>query len=130
MKPEARKTAGPALARAAAALVLPILISCAGEKTMDPLSLSLQRLRAVPQERWDALSGRRVFFGHQSVGANVLSGVRTVLADTPGVRLELVEASDPGALDRPVLAHAFIGRNGDPMGKIDHFRSLLENGIG
>jgi hypothetical protein len=97
---------------------------------MDPLSLSLHRLRAVPRERWDALAGRRIFFGHQSVGANVLAGVRAVLADAPGIRLEIAEASDPGALDRPVLAHAFLGRNGDPIGKIDHFRSLLESGIG
>ncbi|NLH77914.1 MAG: SGNH/GDSL hydrolase family protein [Acidobacteria bacterium] len=104
--------------------------SCKEAPTMDPLRVSLERLRAVPQDRWEALAGRKIYFGHQSVGQNILDGLRALEADTPGIRLEVREMSDARDFDRPVFAHSAIGRNGDPHGKIEHFRSVLESGVG
>jgi hypothetical protein len=97
---------------------------------MDPQSLSRQRLQAIPQERWDVLARKKVYFGHQSVGENVLDGLRAVLESSPGIRLDIRETTDPSAFDRPVFAHSRIGQNGDPKGKIDHFRAVLESGVG
>jgi hypothetical protein len=130
MEQDADRIKAFAVALLASAVLISSVISCGGNKTMDPLSLSRQRLQAVPQERWDALAGLKIYFGHQSVGANVLAGLQAVLDAAPGIRLEVRETSDPRDLDRPVLAHSAIGRNGDPRGKMDHFRSLLESGIG
>lgn len=97
---------------------------------MDPLSVSRQRLQAVPKDRWEALAGRKIYFGHQSVGQNILDGLRAVLDTTPGIRLDVRETADPRDFDRPVLAHSAIGRNEDPDGKIEHFRTILESGVG
>lgn len=37
----------------------------------------------VTEAEWEGLASRRIFFGHQSVGRNILAGVRTFLATIP-----------------------------------------------
>jgi hypothetical protein len=106
-----------------------ILFGCK-EKAMDPLNASYQRLQAVPQQKWDSLAQKKVFFGHQSVGRNVIEGLEKVMQSIPTVRLKVVETADPGDFQAPVFAHSRIGQNRDPKGKIDHFRQFLESGIG
>ncbi|HOW84909.1 MAG TPA: hypothetical protein P5119_06095 [Candidatus Aminicenantes bacterium] len=115
--------------RLAALLILPVLFGCKG-KAVDPLQESYRALRSVPRERWDRLAGKKIFFGHHSVGRNILSGLEDVMRAEPSVRLVLRETSDPRDFGGPVFAHATVGRNGDPAGKIDEFRRLLDGGLG
>jgi hypothetical protein len=72
----------------------------------------------------------KVFFGHQSVGMNVLDGVPGVYSarDTalPAIGLGPALADENG----PVIGHAFIGENGDPLLKIQDFDTKLRSGIG
>lgn len=130
MRPEAARVPELVVTLLAAALLTAPLFSCRGDKTMDSLDLARQRLQAVPQERWDALARKKIYFGHQSVGGNILDGLQAVLRSRPDIRLDVRETSDPRDLDRPVVAHSLIGQNRDPKGKIDHFRAILEGGIG
>jgi len=74
----------------------------------------------------DDMIARRVFFGHQSVGDNILDGVRDLLRDSgrdwPIVELG-AEVPDGGA-----LIHARVGRNEQPLTKCDDFRRILDEG--
>lgn len=72
---------------------------------------------------------KRIFFGHQSVGMNLLSGVRR-LAGQEGAALRVVETIDPSALVPATLAHAFLAENGDPERKLASFERALDGGIG
>src|SRR5258707_408656 len=54
-----------------------------------------------------------IYFGHQSVGANILEGVRQ-LADGAGVPLH--------------IAHGFLAENGEPLRKLASFNSALGEG--
>lgn len=74
---------------------------------------------------WRALTSRRIYFGHQSVGQNLLDGVRQV-ADN----LRLIEDDTAAALQQPGIAHSRIGKNRDPKSKIDAFAAVMHNGIG
>ncbi len=130
MKPGAGKAWAFAVKGLAFAALIASLFSCREEKTMDPLSSSRQRLQAIPADRWEALARKRIYFGHQSVGQNILDGLRAVLGSSPHIPLDIRETADPRDFDRPVFAHSLIGQNRDPKGKIDHFRSILEGGIG
>lgn len=67
----------------------------------------------------------RVFFGHQSVGQNIIDGLRE--HDCPAISAVVEAADDVGA---PGLIHARIGANGDPAGKIDDFVARLEGPLG
>jgi hypothetical protein len=112
------------------AFAIPLILSGCGRDAADPLQRSYRALRAVPEGRWEALAGKKVFFGHQSVGRNILAGLDLVLKAEPSIRLDIRETADPAAFSGPVFAHFPVGRNRDPKGKVDDFRRLLETGIG
>lgn len=61
----------------------------------------------------------RIIFGHQSVGENLLSGVRVA---APGLRI--VETRD--AVDGPGLYHAKVGKNEAPLTKLEDFERALD----
>ncbi|MCY1015081.1 hypothetical protein [Pyxidicoccus sp. MSG2] len=73
----------------------------------------------------ETLSQRRIFFGHQSVGGNILDGVKQV-ASAPRV----VELKDPGQPVAPgTIAHAMVGENTKPESKIADFARLMDAGL-
>lgn len=74
------------------------------------------------------LAQRRIFFGHQSVGQNIIDAIAK-LNTAHGWGLRLVESSDPATLTQPAFAHARIGCNRDPRSKITHFVELLAGGL-
>ena len=79
---------------------------------------------------WDTAAARAVYFGHQSVGDNMLDGLRQI-ADAerwPQLRITEVAASTTGV--RPALFHGKIGQNGDPVSKVRAFREAIDGGLG
>jgi hypothetical protein len=73
---------------------------------------------------------KKVFFGHQSVGYDIVQGVEDVLKENAVVRFQVVESADPQLFSGPVLAHAAVGRNSDPASKINDFVAKIVGGIG
>lgn len=112
-----------------ALLLLAVPSGCA-KGAGDVLGPYYARLEAVPQEKWDALAQKRVFFGHKSVGLNIIAGLEDVMRRCPSIRLEIRETAEPKDFQMPVFAHAQIGRNKLPHSKIDAFRKALEDGVG
>lgn len=85
----------------------------------------------APVELRDALrriAQSRVFFGHQSVGADVIRGLAE-LAEHAGIRLNVVAGRGLELADGPCFAHARIGHNGDPAAKLADFAALLDDGL-
>jgi len=76
------------------------------------------------------VSRTKVFFGHQSVGMNMLDGVRAVYA-AHGMAAPVIEegGAQPGR-DGGFIDHAFIGENGNPLLKIQDFGAKMRSGIG
>lgn len=76
------------------------------------------------------LSPRRVYFGHQSVGQNVLDGLEA-LARRTEVPLTIAEvhSSATGSVSAQdgVILHSFIGRNGAPLEKIEDFAATFRD---
>jgi hypothetical protein len=72
----------------------------------------------------------RVFFGHQSVGQNVLDGVPAVFtahgAQAPPIGERRTDAGPQGGF----IAHAYIGENEKPLLKIKDFDAQLRAGTG
>lgn len=69
----------------------------------------------------------RIFFGHQSVGANLLDGVAQ-LATKAGVPLKIQESNTAKGVGLGVMGHVRIGKNGNPTGKLDEFNKALGQG--
>lgn len=70
-----------------------------------------------------------VFFGHQSVGSNILGGVPAVYEAAGLDAPEMVESSSAPDADA-AFADAYIGQNGDPVGKFADFAQMLRTGYG
>lgn len=75
---------------------------------------------------WERLAQKRVCFGHQSVGANLMNGLSTL----EGCCLDIVQSHDPEIFRRPVFAHFRVGQNGDPISKCLAFAQVIDSGVG
>ena len=74
------------------------------------------------------IQNKRIFFGHQSVGSNILDGINNIL--TGDENLKLIESRNPGDCTGPCFFHCRIGKNQDPISKINDFKSLMNSGFG
>ncbi|MDF1576419.1 MAG: hypothetical protein P1P86_14620 [Bacteroidales bacterium] len=72
----------------------------------------------------EQVAGLKIYFGHQSVGNNIISGI-TQWEDETGVQLSKVESKDPALNVEISLVHFKVGSNSDPHSKIDDFVSLV-----
>ncbi len=65
-----------------------------------------------------------IFFGHQSVGWNIISGIEK-WEEEAGIKLLKIESRDFKDIDDASFTHFAVGKNADPKAKIDDFVSLV-----
>lgn len=78
------------------------------------------------------LSQTRVFFGHKSVGRNILSGVESLYDshDTaPPTMVEVEPGEVPELAEGGVLVESSIGENRHPYRKLENFEATLRAGL-
>lgn len=73
---------------------------------------------------------KKVFFGHQSVGQNIIDGIGDLSEKASVQGLNLVESNDASRFDHPVFAHVRIGENRHPSLKLADFEKRIDAGIG
>jgi len=81
----------------------------------------MYRLGDIKAEEWRALASRPIFFGHQSVGENLVQGVTDLLAAHPEIPLKVIESRLVGSVAGAAFYHAKIGRNEHPDEKAAEF---------
>jgi hypothetical protein len=75
----------------------------------------------------DLVAGARVYFGHQSVGANIVLGLTDLQGQLDRSVVRVVELRGPAAPDRGgVFLHSAIGCNEQPGSKCEGFRRVLD----
>ncbi|MFH0974678.1 MAG: hypothetical protein V1874_02725 [Spirochaetota bacterium] len=84
----------------------------------------------ISQPEWKNLAGKKIYFGHQSVGYNIIDGIKEIIKNNPNIKLNIIETSKQGDFNSPVFAHSVNGNNADPMSKIKSFLEKMENGLG
>lgn len=126
MLPRRAKLAVPIVTAVLVALVVP---ACSGGR-VPPQPPQTDLVGRIPAEDWAMLASKRILFGHQSVGANILQGVADVMKDVPAIRLNVVEATEPAGAAGVCLVHFRAGRNEDPVGKVDDFVRFVDASTG
>lgn len=101
------------------ALVLPLLLAVAAG-----LAMGTAEAQDGARHDLEVVAGRTIFFGHQSVGTNLLEGLRE-LAAQEGLPLRIQEGR--GAELRAVT-HATLAENGDPDRKLRSFEEAVGAG--
>lgn len=87
-----------------------------------------QTAAASPTEL-EEVSELRTFFGHQSVGQNIVDAIPGIYAATGLSAPNLIESSTALAGSGGYIQHAYLGTNGDPLGKIAEFDRIMRSGV-
>jgi len=87
--------------------------------------MKYSKITDVAQDKWELLAKQRIYFGHQSVGANIVEGVQAVLKEYPAIILNVVEGGNKSIFANPVFAHSEIGHNGEPGTKLKEFADIV-----
>ncbi len=98
--------------------------SCSGEKIPER-KIYLANIEKVSQSAWTNLAKKNIFFGHQSIGFDIIEGIKNLLKENPRINLKIIYGNFTTNLHSPVLAHYKIGHNGDPMSKISNFADVM-----
>lgn len=107
--------------------LLAILLAC-GERSSDRTVSPHPNM--LSDQQTASLNAKKIFFGHQSVGNNVIDGIRDLESADPRLKLNLVKSSDPQSVSGPAFVEFEIGENGDPESKIRAFAIVLDKGMG
>lgn len=105
------------------------MTGCEGS-SVPAIGTDLSALKAMTPEQIRKLSSLKIFFGHQSVGINILDGMSDIMKEAPGIQLSIVQSPEASAWNTPILGHAKIGKNTQPASKCDSFRAMLDGGVG
>ncbi|ORC28999.1 hypothetical protein B4O97_18930 [Marispirochaeta aestuarii] len=90
-------------------------------------------MNGIPDEQvnnaLEKIADMKIFFGHQSVGRNILSGVDDLArgAEIP-VRMVTFESGD--SPDDVNIFDAHVGENTEPSSKIHDFADMVRSGVG
>lgn len=101
-----------------------------GGEMQESKNASSQSEERVTGGMLQKVAGKRIYFGHQSVGLNIIDGINDILKEHQGVELKITKTTDPHVLNGPVFAHSMVGENEDPISKINDFAHSMDNGIG
>lgn len=71
------------------------------------------------------LADQKVYFGHQSVGNNIVDGVQQWEEET-GMDLSMELSRDFASVSQISFVHFMVGTNRDPRGKVDDFVTLVD----
>lgn len=104
-------------------------IICKGE-IIYAKNIAFKSLEEIPDANFVKLSNNKIYFGHQSVGYNILDGINDILHDHDNIRLNIVETSNAADFKTPIFAHSRVGQNTQPISKVDAFVRFIEDGIG
>ncbi len=85
---------------------------------------------AFSDEQARHLSTESIFFAHQSVGDNIVQGIRDLMAENPRLRLNIIGSADKEQVVGPALVERHVGENTNPKSKNEAFRTAVESGLG
>lgn len=131
MKPMIKLMCILLLVGAAAVAVISLLVRATSVRAQKgPSSHVMRRLTDIPAEAWSRLSEKAIFFGHRSVGSDIVAGIQDLVAGGKLLSVNIVKTKDAKEIRSPMLAHASIGQNFYPESKIAEFKKLMEDGLG
>lgn len=113
-------------------LLLSLIIFLFGcsENRKETVLKEYQKFDEIPDVAWQDLSKKRIYFGHQSVGYNIIDGIKDIMNQYPNIKLNIQETSDIRSIKGGALFNSTIGKNNDPKSKIDGFINVMESGLG
>jgi len=105
-------------------IVAATLTGCKGETMKDDHTV-YSNINEIPAAAWEKLSQKKIYFGHQSVGFNIIEGINALMKEYSQIKLNIVETNKLSDTTKGVFAHSRVGKNRDPKSKNDEFSQLV-----
>lgn len=86
---------------------------------------SMPQLQNISSDEWKSIAQKRILFAHQSVGENILAGIRS-LADESNTTIKITKSRE--VIAGPGITHFFVGKNEAPYVKLKDFEDTLNGG--
>jgi len=83
----------------------------------------------LTDEQIQTLAQQRIFLGHQSVGDNLVQGIRDIMATDGRLHLNIIQSRNPEAVSSPAFVEAHVGQNTQPASKNSDFLAILSGGF-
>lgn len=111
-------------------LIIAVITSTGcGDTTMKTMPSRFQT-DTIQEEEWNSLSVKKIYFGHQSVGYNIIDGIRDLMKINHKIKLNIQETVDLSNYQNGVFAHSQNGENGNPQSKINSFALTMRTSMG
>jgi len=111
-------------------LVMTAFLTTCGGPSMPTTTLATMGHAGFTDEQARRLGRMKIFFGHQSVGDNIVQGIRDLMMEDSRLQLNIVSTGDPAQATGPGLVETHLGQNTFPRTKNAAFRHTVENGWG
>jgi hypothetical protein len=98
------------------------------KENMSPSSLTYSCY--FPENDWLKLLDKKIFFGHQSVGSNIMEGIGIIQIKNNLEPVNFIETIDSTDFRFPVFGHFRVGNILNPKSKIDSFKDIIDGGLG
>ena len=73
----------------------------------------------------ERVAQRRIFFGHQSIGVNILEGIG-LLSQMAGVPIHIKEVKTASEVKQAMIGQTFLAENGYPFKKLKSFEDAMD----
>ena len=110
-------------------IIIVFLLPSCSEAPMKSKNNDIQLSSKEIDSYLKTVGKKRIFFGHQSVGNNILAGIDNISKDR-NHKINIIKSRVLNEQNGNALLHANVGKNTDPLSKINDFKELIENGMG
>jgi len=102
-----------------------LTITCNGGEMANE-KIHFNNVKDIPASSWEKLSQKKIYFGHQSVGNNILDGIKDLMKENQQIKIDIRELSNNIDFRSGFFMHSRVGKNEDPLSKIEAFKSLMQ----
>jgi len=107
-----------------------LILSCNNGDPLEERKAYMKILEGISDQQWERVSEQKIYFGHQSVGFNIMDGIKDIRSEHEKIDLNIKETDNPHDFSSPVFAHSANGVNMDRQSKIDGFQKKVNEGLG
>lgn len=92
---------------------------------MAPIKVKLNSLSNIDQDALQGIQEKNIFFAHQSVGYNIINGLKINNDENRGLSLNIIDSRKINEIGKHFFAHNPIGKNFDAKSKVDDFVKVI-----
>jgi len=110
--------------------LLTVMLHCENKNERKNKMNFVSGIKTISNIDLNKLKNKKIYFGHQSVGYNILDGINDIVKENKLEGFRIVETNNIEDFNKPIFGHSKNGKNTDPISKVDTFVNSINNGLG